>query len=157
MGQIRITKDGMFNINDALTSLVDINGSTGRLNFTTVRQRLIALFNEPWRTVGAIGQPPFLNGWQADSFSPLQFRKTLDGSVLIRGWADGSNAVENYIFILPNGYIPPNDMFFFSTSNGEPRSIVIDGSGEGLVSVNDSNSIERKFILDGISFYPANS
>jgi microcystin-dependent protein len=58
--------------------------------------------------VGAVGEPPFQNGW---SGGPVKFRKDPFGRVLLSGSATGGTNTTP-IFTLPLGYRPPVGMFF---------------------------------------------
>lgn len=65
---------------------------------------------EPWRVVGAAGQPPYENGWTSygDVYGGIQFCKTANGLVLFRGLAYAGTWGGYGAFTLPEGYRPSN-------------------------------------------------
>lgn len=65
-----------------------------------------SLSPEPWRSVGAFGQPAWQNGWSnyGSGFQVVQFRKAGGDMIQIRGLAVIGSS--NTIFTLPTGYRP---------------------------------------------------
>jgi microcystin-dependent protein len=96
---------------------------------------------EPWRIIGAPGEPPFQNGWAdagiADSGLPA-FRKWPDGTVSLRGWIQ-MGVVGGVIFTLPPGY-RPSGRRRYTVSQGGAAFTILDVVPNGNVTTDASNS-----------------
>lgn len=68
---------------------------------------------EPWRRVGAAGQPGYLHPCQPQAGEHIAFRKLPSGLVEMRGSFDCATApLSADIFYLPSGYYPPRAFEF---------------------------------------------
>lgn len=85
--------------------------------------------SEPWRVVGAPGQPPYLTGWSAyESGYPLPaFYKDPLGIVRLRGALSGPTNSE--AFVLPPGYRPGDDVDVLAVDAAGPAVVDIDENG----------------------------
>jgi hypothetical protein len=93
-----------------------------------VQQQLPA--EDPWHTVGAQGEPAFNNppNWSTTTpgglSHPVQFRKTNEGVVRLRGAITSTYAIAIVkLFTLPPGYRPPIPLQFAATeldNNDQP-------------------------------------
>lgn len=105
---------------DAVAHLIELRQRIERL------ERAATKAPEPadvWHTVGAVGEPGFLNGWSAYGapFSPVVFKKDSIGRVWLAGLTakvgGNWNAYEN-MFILPVGYRPALNLIFNPPAGG---------------------------------------
>lgn len=94
-----------------------------------------------WHYVGAVGEPPFLNGWR--NFSNLggvinpgagegsvRFARDAMGFVHLDGMAS-SGVVGQAVFALPVGYRPEQRSNFPALSNSAFGIVVIEGAAQG--------------------------
>lgn len=70
---------------------------------------------EPWREIGASGNPSYENSWSTNGFVAA-FRKNALGDVQIRGNI-ASGTIGQTAFTLPDGYRPPVQLDFAVPSN----------------------------------------
>lgn len=107
---------------------------------------------DPWHTVGAAGEPGFLNGWSAQN-EPVQFRKTPTGDVHLRGRAKLGTAATS-VFTLPVGYRPTETLqaIALAASGDEPANVDITTAGAIIPSGLGSST---QCSLSGISFSTA--
>jgi hypothetical protein len=84
---------------------------------------------EPWRTIGAAGEPAFQNGWSGVTGNTPQFRKRNDGTCEMRGLVTGVNP-NTTVFALPSGY-QPSPIYMatpyaeFTSPGGYPSAIIL--------------------------------
>jgi microcystin-dependent protein len=73
---------------------------------------------EPWRIVGAAGEPGFESGFRnyGATWGGAGFRKWPDGKVTLSGLVAGG-AADSVVFTLPAGYRPPGDLIFAVDTN----------------------------------------
>lgn len=111
---------------------------------------------EAWRTVGAPGQPTFLNGWSSPPDQPVQFCKMPDGTVRLRGLvlAGGPDGME--IFQLPSTHRQPIgvvEVFSAVTDTGMAVPIEINyGINGQVIPLSPVDPGASWFSLSGISF-----
>lgn len=112
---------------------------------------------EPWRQIGAPGQPPFELNWSSDEFgyNVGAFRKGRDGTVELSGAvgrpADGP---ASRIFVLPEGYRPETDVVVPVASfdgGGVQTFGAVEFEVGGDVEVY-TNTDDRFVSLDGVRF-----
>lgn len=120
-----------------LRSEADLVRFLERQGFTKGRlqaAQLLGFSPEPWREVGATGQPAFLNSWsnQGGGEETVAFYKDAFGRVWLKGYATrATNGSGVPIFNLPVGYRPakpqrlrcgvglnPNEVVEFSVEAG---------------------------------------
>jgi hypothetical protein len=91
---------------------------------------------DPWHTVGAAGEPPFLGTWAAfgSVYQVPQFRKDPLGKVWIRGLVK-AGALATAIFTLPVGYRPPAETGWNPVANSGSTNI------EGEVRVQPTGAV----------------
>jgi hypothetical protein len=115
---------------------------------------------EPWRQVGAVGQPAFASGWShygEFTYQAVGFRKDRDGIVHLRGAGTrGSNGPGTVMFTLPSGYRPArHEMFAAASTNGSgqqaPSGGIVDVYPGGAVFVY-SDTDDNFVSLSGIGF-----
>jgi hypothetical protein len=108
---------------------------------------------QPFRNVGAPGQPPFLNGWQnlppAGGFYPAGFYKDSQGFVHLRGTIEG-NDDDGPAFALPAGFRPSKLTRVSAVCPGG-GSIVVETNGEVNLSCPEEIAAGTASI-DGIAF-----
>jgi hypothetical protein len=131
---------------------------------------------EPWREVGAPGQPPFFAdetcSWQnfdPASWGKAAFFKDPWGVVHLRGLVrpiDGSQGVcvfgvdgaERVIFTLPGGYRPTTGRVFTTLANNQLMRVNVFGNGtvaieSGFTSLDNGGPTNDNWLsLDGITF-----
>lgn len=96
---------------------------------------------DTWHNIGAAGEPAWVNGWVGYSdanFGTVQFRKTLDGMVVIRGLGTGTAATADHAFTLPTGYRPARSHIFASAASGIFKELRV--GPEGGVTLADRSS-----------------
>lgn len=115
----------------------DGSGRVGPLSWTSAGQGTLDYSKttpanpDQWHTVGTSGQPSWANGWSAFS-EPVQFLKTPDGVVFIRGRAAVGTAAT--IFTLPAGYRPTSATTdIISKAQGTGNFVTIDILTDGSV------------------------
>lgn len=94
----------------------------------------------------------YRNGWKTAGDGVVQYTKTADGTVYLRGVATGGNLDENTAIInLPVGYRPSRYMYKKALNNDYGTAIVgIDTNGNVTVK---SKNVDRDWLcLDDISF-----
>jgi hypothetical protein len=118
--------------------------------------------SEPWREVGAPGEPTFLNKWANEPALPAEpsvaFYKDHDGIVHLQGYAVKGEG--ETIFELPAGFRPPNGkLLTFLVSCAGPGECVdgsgtltISGSGLGKPGAVNSPINATSLYLNGITF-----
>ena len=94
----------------------------------------------------------YRNGWKTAGDGVVQYTKTADGTVYLRGVATGGSLDENTAIInLPVGYRPSKYMYKKALNNSYQAAIVgIDTNGN--VTVKSKNVDDRWLCLDDISF-----
>jgi hypothetical protein len=104
---------------------------------------------EPWRVVGAAGQPPFQNGWAAfgSGYALPSFRKWPDGTVSLRGMMV-PGTVNQPAFTLPPGYRPTEREVWVRTQTGSPPWGSVFPNGEVVQHLSPGTWVT----LDGITF-----
>jgi hypothetical protein len=114
---------------------------------------------EPWRFVGAPGQPQFENHWKSSIGAPVAFYKDHEGIVHLKGRVLYGGEIEAPIFRLPPGYRPGPETFeeFVTGNEYGFRRIFIRGDvskpeNSGLVYVNPEGTPPPAVTLDGITF-----
>lgn len=106
---------------------------------------------EPWRYVGATGQPAFQNGWAnfGNANNNVRFAKDAIGYVHLGGTASGGTTAANtLVYTLPAGYRPLNIVNFPAISNGLFGGIYVDTNGN--VRIITASNIWLTF--EGITF-----
>ena len=89
---------------------------------------------EGWHSVGAAGEPAFLNGWaNFDANNAAQFRKLSNGVVELRGLVIGGSSGAT-VFNLPPGYRPAGGGVVTATSASPGVTRVDIASTNGSVS-----------------------
>lgn len=75
--------------------------------------------------------PTLLNGWAnfGDPYPPVQFHKSEDGKVYIRGAVSGGSA-GTVIFLLPADYRPFHTERFICAGLDDPTTIEVTSEGE---------------------------
>ena len=71
--------------------------------------------SEPFRIVGAPGEPPFQNGWENNNVAgnaPVAFYKDPIGVVHLQGDAENTATGQSTVFTLPPGYRPSAQLLF---------------------------------------------
>jgi len=112
---------------------------------------------EPWRVVGAVGQPAFQNGWANNFSAPARqagFRKDNLGMVHLRGVITGNNGAT--IFQLPSGYRPTsnNDVCFsVPAGNGTNANYVLFVDSSGNITMGGSPGTTVNFFLNPVKFH----
>lgn len=104
---------------------------------------------EPWRGVGAAGEPGFQNSWvnQGTTNSAAAFYKDPFGWVRVKGVIK-TGAIGSIAFTLPPGFRPLSGINIPAVSNSLFGSIFIDTGGNVMPSVGSS----VWFSLDGTGF-----
>lgn len=94
----------------------------------------------------------YRNGWKTAGDGVVQYTKTADGTVYLRGVATGGSLDDNTAIInLPVGYRPSKYMYKKALNNSYQAAIVgIDTNGN--VTVKSKNVDDRWLCLDDISF-----
>lgn len=94
----------------------------------------------------------YLNGWKTAGDGVVQYTKTADGTVYLRGVARGGSLEDNTAIInLPVGYRPSKYMYKKALNNSYQAAIVgIDTNGN--VTVKSKNVDNNWLCLDDISF-----
>ena len=94
----------------------------------------------------------YRNGWKTAGDGVVQYTKTADGTVYLRGVATGGSLDDNAAFInLPVGYRPSKYMYKKALNNSYQAAIVgIDTNGN--VTVKSKNVDNNWLCLDDISF-----
>jgi hypothetical protein len=89
-----------------------------------------------WHRVGTAGEPAFLNGGHYDpvTYSPVSFRKFLDGRVQLRGlYLTGPTST--VAFTLPTGYWPGAGQMMFNCLASAPGQARVDVYANGQIFV----------------------
>jgi len=90
---------------------------------------------DPWRVVGAVGQPAFTAGFSSTGATPVAFRKDPTGKVRLRGFVNVP-AAGGIAFTLPTGCRPPTDYVRFPVNAN-----VSGGNSTGLVYVGANGTV----------------
>lgn len=94
----------------------------------------------------------YRNGWKTAGDGVVQYTKTADGTVYIRGVATGGSLDENTAIInLPVGYRPSKYMYKKALNNSY-QTVVVGIDTNGNVTVKSKNVDDRWLCLDDISF-----
>lgn len=118
---------------------------------------------EPWHTVGAAGEPAFLNGWAnaASGANPLRFMKDPHGFVHIAGMLTAAANVD--VFVLPPGYRPDvqyaqipltywNGSAVVASLAQIRGSLATQGAFRLYSSASGTPAAGNEFYVDGITF-----
>jgi hypothetical protein len=126
------------------TVVVSAPGQQATLNITM----------DGWHTVGAAGEPGFLNSWLAyggPGYTTPGFRKFPDGRVRLKGGLR-SGVLAQPAFVLPVGYRPaqPHRIIVYGQTTGPtvPCLLYIDTSG----NVYPYTGTNTEFDIDGVEF-----
>jgi hypothetical protein len=115
------------------TAVVAAPGTQATLNITM----------DPWHTVGAAGEPAFGAGFALSGVQPVQFRKSPDGKVLMRGYLS-TPAAGGTVFTLPTGYRPPANYVRFNLNGTNAGGSVITAfiyiDVNGVVTLTNTNA-----------------
>lgn len=105
-----------------------------------------------WNSVGAAGQPAFLNSWvnYGSSYNTAQFTKSSDNIVTIRGLVKSGTTNAN-IFTLPSGYRPSARIITAAWCNAAQCRVDIDVNGNVVATSTGTSAVYTS--LDRISFY----
>jgi hypothetical protein len=145
---VLVNSDGtvMVNRSSGSGAYFDIEFDTDSVNaYNTGSFPYLPVTIEPWHSVGAAGEPTFLNGWVnfGGNLSTLAFRKSPDGRVWIKGQVKSGTA-GTPVFQLPVGYRPPERCDWDQNGTSQATLIDTDGtvyaqavSGNGRVSFDD--------------------
>lgn len=94
----------------------------------------------------------YRNGWKTAGDGVVQYTKTSDGTVYLRGVATGGSLDENTAIInLPVGYRPSKYMYKKALNNSY-QTVVVGIDTNGNVTVKSKNVDDRWLCLDDISF-----
>lgn len=101
---------------------------------------------EPWREVGATGQPAFQGTWVnfGGSAEPLRFLKDALGWVHVFGRAK-SGTSGTVVFTLPDGYKPSHAIFFPGLVAGAPAGSFVEIQADGDVLATGSTTTDVHF------------
>lgn len=105
------------------------------------------LFPEPWRNIGATGNPAFSSGWgnYGSGHTVGSFRKEDNGIIRLKGMVTGTPA--GTIFTLPVGYRPATRLLFAIFQNDGAGRIdifntgVVSGFVTGWISLDNINFV----------------
>lgn len=87
--------------------------------------------SEPWRVVGAAGQPAFQNSWvNYDASHQARFYKDPSGVVRLDGTIKSGSVGGFAAFVLPAGYRPVQEQPFAVPSNGAFGILLVEPTGE---------------------------
>jgi hypothetical protein len=111
---------------------------------------------DQWHTVGAVGEPPLLNGWLAIGAGyEAQFRKDPMGRVFLRG-ALGAGLTGQSAFQLPAGYRPLKPVEFPQSVNATFGRSYVDTSGNVLLFGNTNHWLTTiQFDTDTVTQMPS--
>jgi len=106
-----------------------------------------------WHEIGTAGEPAFQNAWlnYDTTFNSAAFRKTVDGTVLLKGLIRSGTPAA--IFILPVGYRPLKQYLFIGWSVNSSARIDVLSGGTVLLVVYDTGGSNAFVSLDNIQFY----
>jgi hypothetical protein len=109
---------------------------------------------ETWHTVGAVGQPAFAGNWAVQGGVAVAFRKDSTGRVQLRGRATEPVALSAFIFTLPVGYRPSQNMSWAVKANNDAATVCwVQVGTNGQVSIIGNAAAARvQTVLDAISF-----
>ena len=94
----------------------------------------------------------YRNGWKTAGNGVVQYTKTADGIVYIRGVANGGSLADNTAIInLPEGY-RPNKYMYKKALNNSYQTVVVGIDTSGNVTVKSKNVDNQWLCLDDISF-----
>jgi hypothetical protein len=118
------------------------------------QQATLNITMDGWHTVGAAGEPGFLNSWLAyggPGYTTPGFRKFPDGRVRLKGGLR-SGVLAQPAFVLPVGYRPaqPHRIIVYGQTTGPtvPCLLYIDTSG----NVHPYSGTNTEFDIDGVEF-----
>jgi len=118
-----------------------------------------AVVMDPWHVVGAAGEPAFVNSWSSFGgvYSPVGFRKSPDGKVMLRGTAQGG-ASGTTMFTLPVGYRPPGGSYIPVLGDGGAAGNFVyvntDGTVQGSRNGTTLHLANVEFDTDTVAAYP---
>lgn len=159
-----------YKVRRARIEIIDIADSAGRFavdpNGATIASKIAsmsALTNKyslkaqpVWRSIGALGQPAFENGWINDNFfdGPAQFRKSDTGLVTLRGAV--KNGSRYRMWLMPPDCIPPYNIQI--AVSGAPAGdyitkLSISNSGDVQALGFDGINAPPNVSLCGVSYY----
>lgn len=94
----------------------------------------------------------YRNGWKTAGDGVVQYTKTADGTVYLRGVANGGSLADNTAIInLPEGY-RPNKYMYKKALNNSYQTVVVGIDTSGNVTVKSKNVDNQWLCLDDISF-----
>jgi hypothetical protein len=127
-------------------------------SFPAIRQAIALAFDmieraEPWRTIGATGQPAFANTWVnfGGVYDTAGYYKDVAGIVRLKGLVKNGTAPPSIIFTLPSGYRPGLQKIYPAYSAAALGFCEIKADG----TVNAEIGAAASFSLEGISFRAA--
>jgi hypothetical protein len=108
------------------------------------------IYPEPWRDVGAAGNPAFQNSWvnyDTAAFPACAFRREAGGVVRLKGLVK-NGSILGAIFTLPAEYRPARAMIFPVISNSTIAEVRV--GSNGTVIPQNGNNVWLS--IDSISF-----
>jgi hypothetical protein len=150
--RITVNADGSIVHSAGATSNVNLNVIAFDTDTVLQTASLTAQPIESWHTVGASGEPVFVNAWVNDTGMVTKFKKMPDGRVVLAGRIK-AGTIGQAVFTLPVGYRPAQSIICSTVSNNGSADIVSDvriGTDGTVVPTVGSSS--NWFTLEGIAF-----
>jgi hypothetical protein len=120
-----------------------------------IREKILALGEEPWKEIGSIGNAVFLNGVSnKNGLSTAAYRVLSNGMIVIKGCLELDSTVE--LFVLPAGYRPSQIRLLSAVGTTGTNPLVVEPNH---VKINTNGLVELEYAcdfisLDGLCFLP---